>query len=236
MKSDSNNSYKIFKILQLVLLIIFFIAFLLYLRMDPVIKNNIFTNSNLLTICVFLWAFMIFCFISLIFDLNHLEKSITKTHSLQKVAYLDSLTGIPNRQSCDIIFEQYENDSDISDLGCALVAISNLKLINEALGRSKGNLLIQEFATVFENVGDKYGFVGRNGGNEFIIVIENCNEKKMKKFLDELAKEVQYYNNESNHMPVTYKAYDILNQELGKESFSELIASLYKIKGTNEHA
>ena len=130
-----------------------------------------YTNSNLLTICVFLWAFMVFCFLTTVLDLRQLEKSITDTHSLQKVAYLDSLTGIPNRQSCDIVFEQYENDKDISDLGCALVSISNLALINETLGRERGNALLQQFASVFEKVGDRYGFVGRNGGNEFLIVI-----------------------------------------------------------------
>lgn len=236
MKHDINNSYKIFKIVQLIILIVFFVAFLIYLKVDPFIKNNIYTNSVLLTICVFLWAFMIFSFIAVIFDLNHLEKSITNTHSLQKVAYLDSLTGIPNRQSCDLIFSQYENNENISDLGCALVSISNLKLINEALGRNKGNSLLQEFATVFETVGDKYGFVGRNGGNEFLIVIENCTEEIMQKFFDELAKEVHQYNSESNQMPVTYKSFHVINSSLKIESFGDLVATLYKQKGTMGNA
>lgn len=236
MNNDSNNTFKYFKFFQLILLIIFFIAFLIYLKVDPVLKNNIFTNTNLLTICVFLWAFMIFSFFSIILDLRHLEKTITSSHSLRKVAYLDSLTGIPNRQSCDIIFEQYENDKDISDLGCALVTISNLPLINEALGRDKGNALIQEFASVFERVGDKFGFVGRNGGNEFLIVIEYCNAEKMNDFLKELSSAISKYNETSNHMPVTYKTYEVLNETLGKEKFGDLITHLYKLKGNTQNA
>lgn len=236
MDNKYNNNYKIFKIIQLILLIIFFIAFFAYIKLDPVLRNNMYTNSNLLTICVFLWAFMVFCFLTTVLDLRQLEKSITDTHSLQKVAYLDSLTGIPNRQSCDIIFEKYENEKNISDLGCALVGISNLALINEALGRSKGNVLIQEFASVFESVGDNYGFVGRNGGNEFLIVMENCTDAKMQNFLDDLDKAVLAYNESSNQIPVTYKSVDVLNSELQKTSFGELIAYLYKLKGTTHNA
>lgn len=235
MKDNFLKTYKIFKVIQLVLLIIFFLTFVIYLKIDPVLRNNIFTNSNLLTICVFLWAFMVFCFVSLILDLSQLEKSITANHTLSRTAYLDSLTGIPNRQSCDIVFERYENDEDISDVGCALINISNLPLINEALGRNKGNLLIQDFATVFENVGDSYGFVGRNGGNEFLIVIEKCTEEKMNNFLTDLSKEVKSYNDASSQIPVTYKSYTVLNSTLKKESFGELIASLYKKKGQAEN-
>lgn len=235
MKPEINKSYKTFKIIQFFVLLIFFIAFFIYLRIDPVVRNNIYTNSVLLNICVFLWAFMIFCFISIIFDLNHLSKSITNTNSLQKAAYLDSLTGIPNRQSCDIVFEQYENDENISDLGCALVSISNLRLINEALGRNRGNALLQEFASLFENVGDNYGFVGRNSGNEFLIVIENCTADKMASFFDELSEKVNEYNSESNQMPVSYKSCQILNSELKTTSFNELIRILYSKKGTLEN-
>lgn len=231
MKDNYLKSYKTFKIIQLVLLIVFFLTFIIYLKFDPVLRNNIFTNSNLLTICVFLWAFMVFCFISLVLDLSQLEKYITDNHTLNRTAYLDSLTGIPNRQSCDIVFSRYENGEDISSIGCALICISNLPLINEALGRNKGNLLIQDFASVFESVGDNYGFVGRNGGNEFLIVIEDCSEDKMRNFISDLTREVRNYNDSSNQIPVTFKSYQVLNISLKKDSFGELIASLYKEKG-----
>jgi len=235
MKDNYLKTYKIFKIIQLILLIIFFLTFVIYLKLDPTLRNNIFTNSNLLTICVFLWAFMIFCFISLILDLSQLEKSITDNHTLNRTAYLDSLTGIPNRQSCDIIFEKYENEKSISDIGCALINISNLSLINEALGRNKGNSLIQDFASVFETVGDRYGFVGRNGGNEFLIVVEKCSDEKMNNFLSDLSDAVKEYNENSNQIPVTYKSNYVLNSIQKKTSFGELIASLYKEKRTSEN-
>lgn len=233
MKKDSIKTYRLFKVIQLITLIIFFIAFLLYLKTDPVLSNNIFTNTKLLSICVFLWAFMIFSFIAIIMDFRQLEKNITDSDDLNRIAYLDTLTGIPNRISCDLIFQKYENASSdvVSGLACALISITNLSLINEALGREKGNCLIQDFASIFESVGSKFGFAGRNGGNEFLVVIEKCDAEKMKAFLDSLYNEVRSYNERSNHMPVTYKSTEVYNNELNKATFAELITQLYKEKG-----
>lgn len=233
MKKDSIKLYKIFKAIQLIVLIVFFLAFFIYLKTDPVLSNNIFTNTKLLSICVFLWAFMIFSFIAIVLDFRQLEKNITDSDDLNRIAYLDTLTGIPNRISCDLMFKEYENASSdvISSLACSLISISNLPLINEALGREKGNFLIQDFASIFETVGKKYGFVGRNGGNEFIIVIENCNEAKMQEFANSLSEAVKTYNENSKHMPVTYKSCSVFNKELGKAKFPEIITQLYKERG-----
>lgn len=233
MKKDSFKAYRVFKVIQIVVLIAFFVAFFIYLKTDPVLSNSIFTNTKLLSICVFLWAFMIFSFIAIAMDFRQLEKNITDSDDLSRLAFIDTLTGIPNRASCDLIFQKYEKASsdDIANLACALISITNLSLINEALGREKGNYLIQDFASIFENVGSKYGFAGRNGGNEFLVVIEDCDTNKMNTFLDNLSEEVKKYNESSNHMPVTYKYCEVYNSELHKALFVDVITQLYKERG-----
>lgn len=232
-KKENIRSYKAFKTVQLILLIVFFIAFFIYLKTDPVLSNNIFTNTKLLTICVFLWAFMIFSFIAIAIDLRQLEKNILDSDDLNRIAFIDNLTGIPNRASCDLIFQKYENASNISNLSCSLISISNLSLINEALGRERGDSLLQDFASTFEKIGSKYGFVGRNSGNEFLIVIEDASRDKMQAFLDDLAATIKGYNDASNHMPLTYKTTTVFNADLNKPTFQDLISQLYKDKGNN---
>lgn len=233
MRKDSIRIYRVFKAIQLVVLIVFFVSFFLYLRTDPILSNSIYTNTKLLSICVFLWAFMIFSFVAIVLDFRQLEKNITDSDDLNRIAYLDTLTGIPNRISCDIMFQKYGSEPAevISGLACSLISITNLSIINEALGREKGNYLIQDFASIFETVGKKYGFVGRNGGNEFLIVIENCDDQKMKSFYDSLTNAVKEYNENSNHMPVTYKACEVYNNKLGKAAFADIITELYKERG-----
>jgi len=227
MKKDSTRIFRIFKACQLTLLIVFFITFYFYLKTDPVLSNNIFTNSKLLTICVFLWAFMVFSFISILVDFKQLDKSLVYEDDLNRIAYRDTLTGIPNRVSCDLIFQQYEGRSDVTGLSAALISITNLAIINEALGRVKGDFLIHDFATIFENVGNKFGFVGRNGGNEFLIIIEHSDAQKMKDFLDALASAVKDYNDTSEHMPVSYKVTSVVASDLEEPTFSNLITQLY---------
>lgn len=233
MKEYNYKVYKIFKFCQLAVLIALFVAMLMYLKFNDVVKNNIYTNKTLLALCVFMWIFMLLSFICIIIDLRQLERYISEAYQLNRIAYTDSLTGLPNRLSCDTLFEKYDNTATIDDLAVALVTITNLALINEALGHEKGDNVIKDFVSLFEKTGEKYGFVGRNGGNEFLIVMENCDEVKMAHFLDEFSEAIDEYNRTSNQLPVTYKSNTAFNISEEKYTFGELISALYKNRGTN---
>lgn len=225
--SDYFQNYKLFKVIQLVLLVVFAIMFFLYLYMDEQLRNSVYTNKSLLTICVFLWAFMIYSFVSIVWDFHQLQKNIIDNHALNRTAYLDNLTGIPNRNSCDIIFNKYEASDDISEIGCALISISNLQDINDNYGREAGNRYLQDFSNIFEKLGDGYGFVGRNGGNEFIAVLEECREEKMNGFIEHLTEALEKYNNAHPEAGIALSVNTALNYELGVASFSELVRLMY---------
>lgn len=225
--SDYFQSYKLFKVIQLIMLIVFGIAFFCYLYFDDQLKNNVYSNRSLLTICVFLWAFMIYSLVSIIWDFFQLQKNIIDNHTLNRTAYLDSLTGIPNRNSCDMMFDKYEAAGDISTIGCALVSISNLKELNAQFGRAEGNKYLQDFSNIFEKLGDGYGFVGRNGGNEFIAILEHCSEEKMGSFIDKLTQALDKYNESHREAEVSLSCHTALNYELGVTRFSELMRLLY---------
>ena len=165
MRDDYFKSYKMFKFIQLALLVIFAICFFLFIFLDDNLRSSVFSNKVLLTICVFLWAFMLYSVACIIMDFRLLEGHIVHDHVLKRAVYVDSLTGIPNRFSCDQIFEKYENEQDISALGCALIRIANLDDINQDHGRSYGNVALKEFSSMVERISAYYGFVGRNNGN-----------------------------------------------------------------------
>lgn len=226
--SDYFQNYKLFKVIQLALLVIFSIVFFLYLYMDEQLRSSVYTNKSLLTICVFLWAFMIYSFVSIIWDFHQLQKNIIDNHALNRTAYLDNLTGIPNRNSCDLIFDKYEAAKDISEIGCALISISNLHEINKKYGRDAGNRYLQDFSNIFEKLGDGYGFVGRNSGNEFLAVLEDCREEKMNNFIEHLKESLNKYNTEHPEADIALSVSTALNYELDVENFSELISLLYK--------
>ncbi len=229
MRDDYFKSYKMFKFIQLALLVIFAVCFFLFIFLDDNLRTSVFSNKVLLTICVFLWAFMLYSVACIIMDFRLLEGHIVHDHVLKRAVYVDTLTGIPNRFSCDQIFEKYENTADISALGCALIVIDNLDEINKTYGRSGGNVALKDFSSVVERISAHYGFVGRNNGNEFLVVIENCNTAKMDKYTQELSKEIDLYNRSSGGYEIKIKTAKILNESEGFKDFRELVARLYGI-------
>ena len=227
MRDDYFKSYKMFKFIQLALLVIFAICFFLFIFLDDNLRGSVFSNKVLLTICVFLWAFMIYSVACIIMDFRLLEGHIVHDHVLKRAVYVDALTGIPNRFSCDQIFEKYEGEQDISSLGCALISIENLDEINQDHGRSSGNVALKEFSSMVERISAYYGFVGRNNGNEFLVVIENCSNDKMEKFAAELEKEIALYNKTSGGYEIRIAVSKVLNENAGVTDFRELVAKLY---------
>ena len=229
MKQDYFKSYKYFKAVQLTLIVIFAVVFFCYLYFDKNLRSNVLTNRSLLTICVFLWFFMVYSLICIVWDFKQLEGNIVHDSVLNRAAYVDTLTGIPNRYSCDKIFEKYGNGSDISSIGCALVTISNLADINSLKGRAVGNLALRDFSRIFENVGSKYGFVGRNSGNEFLLVVEECSGERMKDFLADLNSSMEKYNADNGDDIIEISAHYVLNGEKHIKEFANLVASLYSM-------
>ncbi|MCR5355821.1 MAG: GGDEF domain-containing protein [Lachnospiraceae bacterium] len=227
MKTDRYHNFKLFKLIQLILLVLFGIAFFSYLNLDPVLSNNVYSNRNLLTICVFLWGFMLYSVICLIADFSQLQKEIINAHKLNQQAYLDSLTGLPNRNGCDVMFGKYTLRRDIGNMGCALIALTRIDEINYSHGRSAGDKYIRDFALIFEGAASGYGFVGRNSGNEFLLVIENCPESRMQEFIEKLKTAVDNYNKENPDPLMDVKLGYVLNEQEKLRDFPSLISTLY---------
>lgn len=228
MKKDYFKGFKLFKIIQLAILFIFAITFFLYLYLDDEIHRYIFSNKNLTTICMFLWAFMIYSVACIVLDFYQLEGHIAYNNVLSRAVYTDSLTGIPNRYGVDRIFEEYTKEKDISKLACALISIDNLAKVNSEKGRIVGNILLVDFSRMIERIGAHYGFVGRNSGNEFLVVIDNCDVMRMTKFEDELNKEIEEHNKMSANEDIELKITKIFNKDLATDNFTELVAKLYE--------
>lgn len=227
MGEDYFKGYKLFKYIQLSIMLLFAVVFFLLIFLNDELRSNVFSDKSVLTVCVFLWGFMIYNIICIIMDFRQLEGHIIHDQMLKKTVYVDTLTGIPNRFSCDQIFEKYDENVDISQMGCALIRIANLEEINMNVGRPYGNIALKEFSTIVERVGAHYGFVGRNNGNEFLTVIDICDSDKMDRFVADLDKGVANYNKSANDLVIEIKVTRVLNESMKISDFRELVAKLY---------
>ncbi len=97
--------------------------------------------------------------------------SAARNETLEKMAYIDSLTGLLNRRRCEEIYD--EIDKKKSDYAVVALDLNNLKKVNDSLGHEAGDLYLREFGTVLSKAFADCGDVIRTGGDEFLVVIKN---------------------------------------------------------------
>lgn len=214
----------IFKIVHLILLLIITIFSVLLIYLNPSIYKNIFSDFKLTILCGLLWITLLISFLFLIFDFTFFKNFKIDYEKLNSVAYSDPISGIPNRYSCDILIEKYINVTAPSNIGCIMIDLTNLSEISKTYGYSTGNELIKQFSSILISSSLSLCFVGRNGGNKFLAIFENTEDKKLHLFLERVRTRVAAHNESSNAFSIQYKAGMALNSIEQLEHLTDLIS------------
>ena len=165
---------------------------------------------------------------SILLDIFILVKTASVERRLSSMAYLDKLTGLPNRYSCDLLIQSFNEPSKLPTVGFILLQINNLNSVNSSGSHKDGNNLIAEFSFILEDISEKYGYVGRNGGNEFMVLLENCDNTMSDMFLMDLTKRIHGYNAMNVGTPIEVSYSKVLNAVEHKESMSDIISLGYR--------
>ena len=96
---------------------------------------------------------------------------------IQRLAFYDALTGLPNRMLLTDRMEQALANARSRQQGGALLFIDldNFKTLNDTLGHDKGDLLLQQVAQRLTTCVRSMDTVARLGGDEFVVMIEEIN-------------------------------------------------------------
>ncbi|MCR5557923.1 MAG: GGDEF domain-containing protein [Butyrivibrio sp.] len=221
------NTIYIIKIICLCILVAFTIAFTVLFNKYKALFHEV-SGETLPPIFLLMEACLVFFIIAILLDFIILRKTASIGRHLSKMAYIDKLTGLPNRYSCDLLIESFNDSSRLPNAGFVLLKINNLMAINKSSGHDNGNFLISEFCSILEDVSQDYGYAGRNGGNEFLLLMDNCDSTKADMFLMELTKRIHGYNgmNVGDPMEVAYSR--ALNVDEQKSKISHLVSLGYK--------
>ena len=224
------GAYKTIYFYKILSLTIFAILTIILAIMYYKIRTDVLQEVGIPTPAIFyvMTITIIFFILTVIFDLYFLHKTVSIGRHLNRLAYIDNLTGIPNRYSCDLLFERFNNPDLLPEAGFLLLKINNLISVNEDNGHVNGNFLISEFSSILEDVSQEYGHVGRNGGNEFVVIMEKCDSTKADMFLMDLTKRIHGYNEMNIGDPLEIAYSRCLNSNEHKEKISELISLGYK--------
>ncbi|MEN1956809.1 two-component regulator propeller domain-containing protein [Luteimonas changyuni] len=91
-------------------------------------------------------------------------------------AHHDALTGLPNRRACDLCLESAVARAEAtgSPLCVALLDVDRFKAINDRHGHQVGDQVLAHVgARLLDSLRDPSVFVGRTGGEEFLVVLHD---------------------------------------------------------------
>ncbi|MGC9158990.1 MAG: diguanylate cyclase domain-containing protein [Terracidiphilus sp.] len=112
-----------------------------------------------------------------------------RTESMERLAFLDHLTQVPNRRFLELCLHtalcEYAVHRD--PFGLLLFDIDDFKEINDLLGHVAGDRALQEVAKTLTGALRPSDNVGRWGGDEFLAVVRNVNETNLKEMAKRCA-------------------------------------------------
>ncbi|MBN2795400.1 MAG: diguanylate cyclase [Clostridia bacterium] len=128
-------------------------------------------------------------------DSKHIQllnknKKPTKDHQLLKLSYVDTLTQIYNRRFYEEHLK-YLNDKDFYPIGIIIADINSLKIFNDAFSHVIGDELIKTCAHTIRDYFSEMGTVSRIGGDEFAVLIPNCDYEQLKEDIITLEKRLK---------------------------------------------
>lgn len=193
---------------------------------DYILNTNIsIKNFNIINvICIIL--------ISLLSIKNffYIKQELAKNKKITKSMFLDSATGLYDRSRCQELFnEDFLEEVLYKEKKSKIVIIfdlNDLKKTNDTYGHKIGDELIETFANILKQatkIHKKEPFLGRYGGDEFIVYYDNEDIIIINKFLEEVDNLRKEYNKKEKRYQISYAVgYDIANKTTGIKSFREL--------------
>lgn len=112
---------------------------------------------------------------------------------LERQALYDSLTELPNRRAADGYLQQamQQAQARASELSVALIDVDNFKSINDRYGHGVGDRVLAHLGSLLNSPSDGAVFAARQGGEEFLLVMQDTGlvraRQRMQALCDEVA-------------------------------------------------
>ncbi|MTI81661.1 MAG: diguanylate cyclase [Firmicutes bacterium] len=151
----------------------------------------------------------------------------------RKLEYLslhDSLTGLYNRTFFQQEMQRLKGCHN--SLGVILCDLNGLKLVNDTLGHDKGDLLLKEAADIINECSRSSDIVARIGGDEFVVLLSNCDEKLVENTCNRIGEAIKSYNvkNSELHLSISI-GFAVSGQESNIDDlFKEADNNMYREK------
>ncbi|WP_232697978.1 bifunctional diguanylate cyclase/phosphodiesterase [Brevibacillus daliensis] len=137
-------------------------------------------------------------------------------HILEKLAYSDSLTGLPNRHEMNRYFE--EHTENLSGTALLLIDLDQFKKINDTLGHDVGDLLVQQVGERLQTFLGEKRQVFRIGGDEYLVIMGDCESTLAEQLAEDVLNAITLpYHIQENELHITASIGISLYPQHGKD-------------------
>lgn len=152
----------------------------------------------------------------------------------------DSLTDLFNRDTFNQKVDEYLSQKHFSQQYSAymIIDLDNFKYINDTLGHDMGDQVLRKFALILKEIFSENSYIGRFGGDEFLVFIFNQEsnieiENKANKLLEKM-KEIndQYIENLSCSIGICF----VENENNFENLFKKSDKALYMCKNSGKNS
>lgn len=199
------KKFNVFKTIQLIVFISLAGIGLFVVLTDKELYQLIASNSHIRLLCTLLWIVCGISFFFIFLDFTFFSSFKKDYQELNYAVSSDPVAGIANRYSCDALIEKYLDKPLPQDIGSIMFELTNLQEINQTHGHRAGNNIIRDFSGILQTSAIDLAFVGRNGGNKFLAIIENCSQDKLDTFLKRIEVRTKQHNSDSFQLPIYFK-------------------------------
>ena len=218
------KKYTLYKTIQLILFIFIAILIMAWIFPNSDVYHAVATNTTVKLVCACIWALLLLSFVFILLDYVFFFNHLKEYREMDIAVHSDPLSGIANRFSCDVMIEKYLDRPLPNDIGCIMFDLTNIRQINDLYGHVQGNMAIRDFSNILRLSSDELCFVGRNGGNKFLAIFENCSPEDMAGFLDRVDLRVRNHNRDVINSTLEYSYGTSFQEDDRADGITSLIA------------
>ncbi len=107
---------------------------------------------------------------------------------LEKMAYLDTLTGVANRRFTEMTLHSRLDERHRYgwSFGVMFIDVDHFKNVNDQHGHAVGDQVLAMVAKTLSNSVRSFDFVGRWGGEEFLAILANVDAAELHTFANRI--------------------------------------------------